>query len=108
RDWVIEAVNQDVPYDRFVKLQLAADLMPDTKREDLRALGFLGAAPQYHKDARLSRDVIETIYSDDWDERVDTVSRGLLGLTVACARCHDHKFGPISTKDYYSLAGVLR
>src|SRR4029453_4784240 len=63
--------------------------------------------PSYHKDARLSKEVIETIYMDDWDERVDTVSRGLLGLTVACARCHDHKFDPIPTKDYYALAGVF-
>ena len=107
RDWVIEAVNQDLPYDRFVKLQLAADLMPNTPRHDLVALGFLGAAPGYHKDGRLSKEVIETLYTDDWDERVDTVSRGLLGLTVACARCHDHKFDPIPTADYYSLAGVF-
>ena len=61
----------------------------------------------YHKDRRLSRDVIETLSSDDWDERVDAVSRGLLGLTVACARCHDHKFDPITNEDYYALAGVF-
>jgi Protein of unknown function (DUF1553)/Protein of unknown function (DUF1549)/Planctomycete cytochrome C len=107
RDWVIEAVNKDVPYDRFVKLQLAADQMADTPREDLRALGFLGAAPTYHKDARLSKDVTETLFTDDWDERVDAVSRGLLGLTVGCARCHDHKFDPILTKDYYGLVSVF-
>jgi len=107
RDWVIEAVNHDVPYDRFVKLQLAADLMPGTVRDDLRALGYLGAGPVYHKDARLSKDVIETLFTDDWDERVDAVSRGILGLTVACARCHDHKFDPIPTRDYYGLAGVF-
>ena len=107
RDWVIESVNNDLPYDRFVKLQLAADLMPDTKRDDLRALGYVGAAPIYHKDARLSKEVIETLASDDWDERVDAVSRGLLGMTVACARCHDHKFDPITSKDYYGLAGVF-
>jgi len=69
-----------------VKLQLAADQMHDVARDDLRALGYLGAAPIYHKDARLSRDVIETLYTDDWDERVDAVSRGILGLTVGCAR----------------------
>jgi len=107
RDWVIEAVSHDVPYDRFVKLQLAADQLPGASREDLRALGYLGAAPVYHKDARLSKDVIETLFTDDWDERVDAVSRGILGLTVACARCHDHKFDPIPTKDYYGLAGVF-
>ena len=107
RDWVIEAMNQDVPYDRFVKLQLAADLMPGTTRADMRALGYLGAAPVYHKDQRLSEEVIYTFVTDDWDERVDAVSRGLLGITVACARCHDHKFDPILTKDYYGLAGVF-
>ena len=107
RDWIIEAVNKDVPYDRFVKLQLAADLMKDVPREDLRALGYLGAAPIYHKDQRLSKDVIGGFATDDWDERVDAVSRGILAMTVACARCHDHKFDPIPTKDYYGLVGVF-
>lgn len=107
RDWVIEALNKDVPYDQFVKLQLAADLAPNTPRDDLRALGYLGAAPIYHTDLRLSKDVTETIFTDAWDERVDAFSRGLLGLTVSCARCHDHKFDPILTKDYYALAGVF-
>jgi hypothetical protein len=107
RDWVIQALNSDTPYDVFVKKQLSADLLPGFEREDLPALGYLGTAPVYHKDARLSRDVIETIASDDWDERVDAVSRGLLGLSVACARCHDHKFDPISQKDYQALAGVF-
>jgi hypothetical protein len=97
RDWVIQ----------FVKLQLAADLMPDTPRDDLRALGYLGAAPIYHTDLRLSRDVIETLFTDGLDERVDAVSRGVMGLTVGCARCHDHKFDPILSKDYYALAGVF-
>ena len=107
RDWVIEALNKDIPYNRFVALQLAADLMPNVPRGDWRALGYLGIGPVSHKDARLSRDVLLTFAADDWDERVDAVSRGLLGLTVACARCHDHKFDPISTRDYYSLAGVF-
>ena len=107
RDWIIEAMNKDVPYDRFVKLQLAADLMPNTPREDYRALGYLGAAPIYHKDQRLSADVIGGFLTDDWDERVDAVSRGVLAMTVACARCHDHKFDPIPTKDYYGLVGVF-
>jgi hypothetical protein len=88
-------------------MQLAADLLPGFRRDDLRALGYLGAAPVYHKDLRLSRDVIETLASDDWDERVDAVTRGVLGLTVACARCHDHKFDPISNDDYYAMAGVF-
>jgi hypothetical protein len=107
RDWIIEAVNQDMPYDRFVKLQLAADLIPGTPREDLRALGYLGAAPVYHKDLRLSEQVIGGFLTDDWDERIDATTRGLLAMTVACARCHDHKFDPIPTADYYGLMGVF-
>ena len=107
RDWVIEAINADLPYDQFLVMQLAADLLPDFKRSDLRALGYLGTAPTYHKDPRLSKTVIETIASDDWDERVDALSRGLLGLTVACARCHRHKFDALTQEDYYSLAGVF-
>jgi mono/diheme cytochrome c family protein len=107
RDWVIKAVNEDVPYDRFVKLQLAADLMPDTKRVDMEALGYLGAAPVYHKEPRLSQEVLYGFATDDWDERVDAVGRGVLGLTVGCARCHDHKFDPIKQSDYYGLAGVF-
>ncbi len=107
RDWVIEAFNKDIPYDQFIRMQFAADLLPGFEPADMRALGYIGNSPMYHKDRRLSRDVIETITSDDWDERVDAVSRGLLGLTVACARCHDHKFDPITAKDYYGLAGVF-
>ena len=107
RDWVIEAFNDDIPYDRFIRMQFAADLLPGFEPSDMRALGYIGNSPMYHKDPRLSRDVIETLASDDWDERVDAVSRGLLGLTVACARCHDHKFDPITNKDYYALAGVF-
>jgi Protein of unknown function (DUF1553)/Protein of unknown function (DUF1549)/Planctomycete cytochrome C len=107
RDWIIESLNADMPYDRFVKLQLAADLMPDAKRDDMRALGYVGAAPIYHHDLRLSGDVIGTFLTDDWDERIDAVSRGVLGLSVACARCHDHKFDPVTMKDYYALMGVF-
>jgi hypothetical protein len=107
RDWIIEALNADMPYDRFVSLQLAADKLPGEKRDNLRALGYLGAAPVYHKDQRLSADVTYAFLTDDWDDRIDALSRGVLALTVACARCHDHKFDPILTKDYYALAGVF-
>jgi hypothetical protein len=107
RDWVIESLNRDVPYDRFVKLQLAADLMPGTSRPDLRALGPIALGSQDHKDVRLSIDVIGTIQLNDWDERLDTVTRGLLGLSVACARCHDHKFDPIRQMDYAKLTSVF-
>jgi hypothetical protein len=107
RDWIIEAFNSGMPYDRFVKLQLAADLMPDATRDDMRALGYLGAAPIYHHDLRLSGDVVGGFLTDDWDERIDAVSRGVLGISMACARCHDHKFDPVTQKDYYALMGVF-
>ncbi len=107
RDWVIGAFNTDVSFDRFVRLQLAADLIPCTPPEDYAALGFLGLSPVYHKEPKLSGDVIAAFVADEWDERVDMITRGLLGLTVACARCHDHKFDPIPTEDYYALAGVM-
>jgi Protein of unknown function (DUF1549)/Protein of unknown function (DUF1553)/Planctomycete cytochrome C len=107
RDWVIKALNDDLPFDEFVRRQLAADLEPDLPPSELAALGFIGLAPVYHKEPKLSAEVITTIVADEWDERVDTITRGFLGLTVACARCHDHKFDPIGTADYYALAGVM-
>lgn len=106
RDWVIDAINDDMPYDRFVKLQIAADVMlkDDADRiKHLPALGYFGLGAQYYKD---NTEILKAL-SDELDEKVDTVSRGLLGLTVACARCHDHKFDPVPTLDYYSLAGVF-
>jgi len=106
RDWVIAAFNEDMPYDRFVKLQLAADLMLESDADRIKhlpALGFIGLGAQYYKD----NAEIQKALADELDERVDTVSRGLLGVTVACARCHDHKFDPIPTQDYYSLAGIF-
>ncbi|MEK6260322.1 MAG: PSD1 and planctomycete cytochrome C domain-containing protein [Planctomycetota bacterium] len=107
RDWVVRAFNEDRPYDEFVKLQLSADVMPDTAPEDYAALGFVGLSPQYWKELKLAPSVIEVIVADEWDERLDAVSRTFLGLTVACARCHDHKFDAITTRDYYALAGVF-
>jgi hypothetical protein len=101
RDWVIGALNSDLPYDRFVQLQLAADLLEGDDSPNLPALGFLGLGPKYY--GRRSLQVM----SDEWEDRVDIVGRGLLGLTIACARCHDHKFDPIGTEDYYALAGVF-
>ncbi|MEZ6033093.1 MAG: PSD1 and planctomycete cytochrome C domain-containing protein [Planctomycetaceae bacterium] len=107
RDWVIRVLNENLPFDRFVRLQLAADLIPDAAPEDQAALGFLGLSPTYWKELQLAPAVIEQIVADEWDERLDAVSRTFLGLTVSCARCHDHKFDPISTQDYYALAGVF-
>ena len=107
RDWVIEAFNRDVPYDRFVQLQLAADHMPDADFRDVAALGFLGLSPVYFKELQLPADVIKVVVADEWEERIDAVGRTFLGLSLACARCHDHKFDPVSTEDYYALASVI-
>ncbi|NBO90822.1 MAG: DUF1553 domain-containing protein [Planctomycetia bacterium] len=102
RDWVISATNDNVSYDRFVKLQVAADLMPGATRDEKAALGLFGLGVQYYRSSNPAKSIAEEI-----DDRVDTLARGFLGLTVACARCHDHKFDPIPTIDYYSLAGVF-
>ncbi|MCO6456260.1 MAG: PSD1 domain-containing protein [Pirellulaceae bacterium] len=107
RDWVIRALNQDLPYDQFVQRQLAADLMDSSAPADHAALGFLGLSPTYWKELRLAPDVIKTVVAEEWEERIDAVGRSFLGLTLACARCHDHKFDPISMQDYYALAGVF-
>ncbi len=103
RDWVVKAFNDDLPYDQFVKAQIAGDLLDEkTRARTLSALGFLGLGPWYYDNG-----AIEITKADERHDRVDVVSRGFLGLTVACARCHDHKYDPIPTKDYYSLAGVF-
>jgi mono/diheme cytochrome c family protein len=107
RDWVIKAFNQDVPYDRFVRMQLAGDLLDGQKdaqkAEDvLSATAFLGGGPWLWDQAEPVQG-----RADERNERIDAVSRGLLGLTVACARCHNHKYDPIPQTDYYALAGVF-
>jgi hypothetical protein len=103
RDWVIKAFNDDMPSDEFVRSQLAADLMGDAGRaRRLPALGFLGLGPWYYDNG-----AVEITRADERHDKVDVVSRGFLGLTVGCARCHDHKYDPIPTKDYYSLSGVF-
>ena len=107
RDWVVQALNDDMPYDRFVQLQLAADLLPEARPEDRAALGFLGLSPTYWKELKLAPDVIQTVVAEEWEERIQTVGGTFLGLTVGCARCHDHKFDPIPQQDYYALAGVF-
>ncbi|HLW64829.1 MAG TPA: DUF1553 domain-containing protein, partial [Gemmataceae bacterium] len=106
RDWVINAFNADMPYDRFVKLQIAADLMDDGSPDFIRqraALGYFGLGAIYYKD----NNCVPKAVADELDDRIDTLGRGFLGLTIACARCHDHKFDPIPTQDYYSLAGIF-
>ena len=106
RDWVIEAFNSDLPFDRFVMLQIAGDLMTDSVLDDRRAVGFFATGPTFESDGgdAVSRAKAR---AESLDEKIDALSRGFLGLTVACARCHDHKFDPISSTDYYALAGVF-
>ncbi|MGN6546428.1 MAG: DUF1553 domain-containing protein, partial [Aureliella sp.] len=96
RDWVIRALSDDMPYDRFALLQLAADQIAPDDPQAQAAMGFLTVGRRF---LGVTHDII--------DDRIDVVTRGLLGLTVACARCHDHKFDPIPTADYYSLYGVF-
>lgn len=107
RDWVVQALNADAPYDRFVQMQLAADQMDDAKPADIAALGFLGLSPSYWKELMLDAKDIRAVVAEEWEERIATVSGAFLGLTVACARCHDHKYDPITSSDYYALAGVI-
>ena len=107
RDWVVQAFNADMPYDEFVHRQLATDLMEETGPEDLPALGFISLSPTYWKELKLPSEIIKVIVADEWEERIAAVTGTFLGLTVACARCHDHKFDPISSEDYYALAGVF-
>ena len=97
RDYVVRSFNEDLPYDQFLIQQLAADKLPQTDdRRPLAALGYLTLGRQFLND--------KTLIVDD---QIDATCRGMMGLTVACARCHDHKFDPIPTKDYYSLYGVF-
>lgn len=107
RDYVIAAFNADRPYDQFVVEQLAGDLLDspnlDVRRERLIATGFLALGPKVLAEVderKMEMDII--------DEQIDTVGRTFLGLTLGCARCHDHKFDPISTEDYYGLAGIFK
>lgn len=108
RDYVVSAFNSDKPYDRFVREQIAGDLLPDSgdlpeRFERLIATGFLALGPKM-----LAEDDPVKMQMDIIDEQVDTVGRAILGLTLGCARCHDHKFDPIPTEDYYSLAGIFK
>jgi hypothetical protein len=101
RQWVIDAFNQDMPYQDFIRLQLAGDLYDATHREDLVATGFLGLGHKFYNRGRLD------VKAEEWADQVDTVMRTFQGLTVACARCHDHKFDPISVEDYHAVAGIF-
>jgi hypothetical protein len=105
RDYVIDAFNRDVPYDRFITEQIAGDLLPhedDTQRDrQLVATGFLaiGAKPAKAMNENFAMDVV--------DDQINVVSTAVMGLSVACARCHDHEHDPVPTRDYYALAGIF-
>ncbi len=112
RDWVISAFNRDVPYDRFLIMQVAGDLLPfdestdegrHARNEQLVATGFLSIGP------KVLAEVDETkMEMDIIDEQLDTLGRAALGMTFGCARCHDHKFDPVTAADYYALAGIFK
>jgi len=107
RDWVVRALNADMPFDEFARVQIAGDQLEQspTDQFDRRlALGFFALGPVYYNDAGCAFKAS----LDELDDRIDTLGRGFLGLTLACARCHDHKFDPLSQQDYYALAGVFR
>ncbi|WP_031498423.1 PSD1 and planctomycete cytochrome C domain-containing protein [Bryobacter aggregatus] len=97
RDWVVQAVNRNLPYDRFLKAQIAGDLLGDPG-----GTGLMGLGPWYYGISQPPQ-----ARADERHDRVDVVSRGMLGVTLACARCHDHKYDPLSQKDYYALSGVF-
>ena len=109
RDWVIEAFDRDMPFDAFLRAHLAGDLlveegMPEAERAGLlTATGFLAMGPKV-----LAEGDQEKLQADIIDEQIDTVGKAFLGLSFGCARCHDHKFDPVSQADYYALAGVFK
>lgn len=107
RDWVIRSLNADLPFDQFLVQQLAGDLLPVPEDEQaagdlLTATGLLVLGPKM-----LAEQDKDKMQIDIVDEQIDTVSRTMLGLTLSCARCHDHKFDPLAARDYYALAGIF-
>jgi hypothetical protein len=106
RDYVVNAFNSDKPFDKFVREQIAGDLLPaesqDQRDEQVTATGFLALGVKDVNQRFKVRYIMDNV-----DEQIDTVTRSVLGLTASCARCHDHKFDPIPTADYYALAGIF-
>jgi hypothetical protein len=107
RDYVIDAFNRDLPYDQFLKEQIAGDLLPGNEpgqpnRRGIVATGFLALGAK----AIAQQDKKKMLY-DVYDEQVDVLSKTVMGVTLACARCHDHKFDPLLTKDYYSMVSIF-
>jgi hypothetical protein len=106
RDYVIRSFNADKPYDQFIREQIAGDLLPAqdeaARREQLIATGFLALGPKVLAEVDERKMELDIV-----DEQVDTLGRAILGLTLGCARCHDHKFDPLTTDDYYAMAGIF-
>src|SRR5262249_13933867 len=109
RDYVIRALNADVPYDRFVQEHIAGDLLPDPRRHPTEGFNesILGTAYWFLGEEVHSPVDIRQDQADRFDNRIDVLGKAFLGLTVACARCHDHKFDAIGTRDYYALYGIV-
>ncbi|MEQ2006338.1 MAG: PSD1 and planctomycete cytochrome C domain-containing protein [Limisphaerales bacterium] len=107
RDYVIAAFNADKPYDRFIREQVAGDLLPAKdaaqRNEQLIATGFLAIGPKGLNERNREAFIMETV-----DEQIDVTTRAVMGVTVSCARCHDHKFDPIPQRDYYAVAGIFK
>src|SRR5207302_818087 len=106
RDYVIRSFNAGTPYGRFLREQIAGDLLPAKddaeRRELLIATGFLALGPKVLAEVDEKKMELDIV-----DEQVDTLGRAVMGVTLGCARCHDHKFDPVSMEDYYGLAGVF-
>lgn len=103
RDYVIASFNADKPFDQFIHEQVAGDLLEDATDEQLVATGFLAIGPKLLNEGNRNAFLMDMV-----DEQIDITTRAFMGLTVSCARCHDHKFDPIPTAEYYSMAGIFR
>jgi hypothetical protein len=107
RDWVVQSFNRDLPYTDFIRYQIAGDLLPAPKPGDINKDGLIATGMLAIADFVPGDTDKDGMIADYVNDEIDVVSRAFLGLTIACARCHDHKFDPISTRDYYALAGIF-
>ena len=107
RDWVVDAFNRDLPYDQFITHQVAGDLLPPAKPGTINADGLVATGVYVIGEWGTGDADKEKMLTDIVDDQIDVTGRAFMGLTLACARCHDHKFDPISAADYYSLAGIF-